>query len=507
MTTSTVHPGQLMMVDIEGTQLDAETEAFLRAGQFGGVCLFRRNIVDEPQVQTLTTALRAVLGPLALIAIDQEGGAVARVPFLPQAPSAMALGALDDTDSAHRIGAAVGRGLAHLGFNWDFAPVVDVNNNPANPVIAERSFGADPARVTRLAGAWMRGATEAGVACCLKHFPGHGDTHADSHHALPVVRKRWAELQRVELEPFRQLASEADAFMTAHILYPEVDADWPATLSQRWLHDVLREDLGFGGLLITDALNMRAIRDQYGMAQAAVLALSGGADMVMVFGGRDQQQQALDALLAAQRDGELDIPRLQSAQERIHAVARRFPATAHPYPQEQRSADEALVHKAWRDAVRCLGKARPPAAGEALHFVTQANGGADAVSDAGVSAATLRAVFDAYPAATWELVDDLTCWKCDPCRAAGRRVVLLSNHRRRYKSPPQGAPDLHVLLWNPYQCLDFPMSPSVITWGHAEGALSALRAWLRGEFTAPELDPALLGLATLDEAGGVRQPV
>src|SRR3954466_8250390 len=198
-----LHSGALVMIDIQGTALDAAQAAFLREHGIRAVCLFRKNLGSEAEVRTLCADLRRTMGDGALIGIDQEGGSVVRASFLPQPPAAMALGATGDARLAEEVGEAVGRGIRSLGFNWDFAPVLDVNNNPANPVIAERSFSEDPAEVTRLAGAWMRGALRAGVACCVKHFPGHGDTHVDSHLALPVVDKPLAALEALEFAPFR----------------------------------------------------------------------------------------------------------------------------------------------------------------------------------------------------------------------------------------------------------------------------------------------------------------
>ena len=163
--------GRFVMVDIAGTVLDAGQAAFLREHRIRAACLFRRNLGSEAEIRALTAALRETMGDGALSAGDQEGGAVARATCLPQAPAAMALGACGDASLAEEVGEAVGRGLRALGFNWNFAPVLDVNNNPANPVIAERSFSADPAEVARLAGAWMRGALRAGVACCVMLFP------------------------------------------------------------------------------------------------------------------------------------------------------------------------------------------------------------------------------------------------------------------------------------------------------------------------------------------------
>ncbi|MBK3018868.1 beta-N-acetylhexosaminidase, partial [Klebsiella pneumoniae] len=168
-------------------------------------------------------------------------------------------------------GAAVARGLLGIGINWNFAPVVDINNNPANPVIAERSFGESAETVTRLAGAWMQGSLSEGVACCIKHFPGHGDTHVDSHLDLPTVAKSRAELDALELRPFRALREAAPSVMTAHIVYPAIDPDYPATLSRTILGGILREELGYDGVVITDALMMKAIADRYGYARAAVL--------------------------------------------------------------------------------------------------------------------------------------------------------------------------------------------------------------------------------------------
>src|SRR5205814_1744148 len=179
--------------------------------------------------------LRDAMGEHALIGLDQEGGSVVRATFLPQPPAAMALGAADDEAMAEAVGEAVGRGVKSFGFNWNFAPVLDVNNNPANPVIAERSFSEDPHDVTRLAGAWMRGALREGVACCVKHFPGHGDTHVDSHRDLPVVDKSLDELRALEFVPFEQLKHAAPAMMTAHIIYPQLDPEHPATLSRKVL--------------------------------------------------------------------------------------------------------------------------------------------------------------------------------------------------------------------------------------------------------------------------------
>ncbi len=196
--------GRLIMIRMPGTELDADTADFIRENHIRAICLFRQNMVNEAQLTKFIDDLRAVMGPQALIGLDQEGGAVVRSTWLPAPPAAMGLGAADDLQLAQAVGAAVARGVKALGFNWNFAPVLDINNNPDNPVIAERTFGAEPKRAGELAAAWMEGSLAEGVACCVKHFPGHGDTHVDSHRDLPTVGKSLETLEQLEFAPFRQ---------------------------------------------------------------------------------------------------------------------------------------------------------------------------------------------------------------------------------------------------------------------------------------------------------------
>jgi beta-N-acetylhexosaminidase len=491
----TLHPGRLLMVDIPGQQLDADTADFLRRHHIRAVCLFRKNLGGEAEIRRLTADLREVMGAGALIAMDQEGGSVARALSLPQAPGAMALGAVGDEALCEAVGAGIGRGLRHLGINWNFAPVVDVNHNPANPVIAERSFGAEPQAVARLAGAWLRGLHAAGVAGCLKHFPGHGDTHTDSHHALPVVDKDLAALEAVELLPFRRLAGVAPSMMTAHIVYPRLDAELPATLSRRVLHGLLRDaerGIGYDGVVITDALMMRAVHDRWGHARAAVLALQAGCDMPLAQGSRAEQQAALDAVAAALADGTLDAAAMRRAEARLDALAARFPAAARELTAEQRAADEALMRDGWARALAAVGAARPPARDEPLRVVTQGQVASDGVSEAGIPAAAVRALFAGFGDVVFDEVADLAAVTPEALRGDGRRrVVLAGNHRARYAHGGALQADLHLVLWNPYQVLDV-RAPAIVPWGHAEGALEAVRAWLEARAGAPGTPPVAL---------------
>ncbi len=223
----------MVMVDIPSFSLDSETRAHLTRYKPGGIILFRKNIVDRVQTRALVEDLKSILGNDLLLAIDAEGGGVWRTTDLPNAPSAMSLGAANDLNLAREIGAMVARGLRSMGINWNFAPVLDLNNNPFNPVISDRSFGENPKRATELALTWAEGLMLEGVAACGKHFPGHGDTKLDSHLALPTVTRNLEGLEEYELVPFRMAAPHLPSIMTAHIVYPSIDPDLPATLSKK----------------------------------------------------------------------------------------------------------------------------------------------------------------------------------------------------------------------------------------------------------------------------------
>jgi beta-N-acetylhexosaminidase len=492
MMNRALHPGRLVMVDIAGKRLDDEQARFLAEHRIRAVCLFRWNLGSEDEVRQLTADLRAVMGPQALIGIDQEGGSVVRATFLPQAPSAMALGAANDEALAESVGAAIARGLKSLGINWNFAPVVDVNNNPANPVIAERSFGADPHAVARLAGAWMRGALGEGVACCIKHFPGHGDTHVDSHRGLPVVDKSAVELEALELAPFRALRGEAPAMMTAHIVYPQIDPAHPATLSGQMLGRLLREDLGYDGVVITDSLLMKAIHDGYGYERAAPLALQAGADMVLAHGSREDQFAAVRALERALADGSLTPAQIERANTRLDALAGHYPSRAGDYPAEQRAEDDALMRRAWARGLTALRGAQPPSLHRPLRVFTQAEVPSDGVSEAGLPAQSVATLFESFSEVEFVRLPRLSELDWNQTPHDRRASIVVSNIHDRYSEAARAwRPDLHLVLWNPFQVLDV-QGPTVVTWGYADGALRALQSWLEGRADAPGVAPVPL---------------
>ena len=319
--------GQMVMAGFDGREPTEAVRALIRDRKLGGVIYFRRNAGTAEEVARLSAALRelaaeATKAPL-WIAVDQEGGMVARLDRgVTVMPGQMALGAARSAKWARKAARASGAQLARLGINLNFAPSLDVNNNPANPVIGVRSFGERPELAAELGVAAIRGYREAGVVACAKHFPGHGDTVADSHRELPAVPHDRKRLEAVELLPFRlAVAAGAEAIMTAHVRFPALEPDGlPATLSPRILRGLLREEWGFDGVVFTDCLEMKAISGTVGVARGAVMAVKAGADVVLVSHTPKLQKAALDALYDAVVDGEIPEERIDESVRRIVAL-------------------------------------------------------------------------------------------------------------------------------------------------------------------------------------------
>jgi beta-N-acetylhexosaminidase len=286
----------------------------------GGIIYFRRNLLDADQVEVLSSKLQEASAVPLFIAIDQEGGMVVRLEEgVTVMPGAMAQGAANNTQLTFEAAKWSGVELRESGINMNFAPCLDVNNNPHNPVIGVRSYGEDPALAAKLGTAAIRGYREGGVIAVAKHFPGHGDTASDSHHELPSVPHDVDRLNAVELVPFRRAIEQGvDAIMTAHVVFPAFEPDdVPATLSQRILTDLLRHQLGFEGVIVTDCLEMNAISEMFGVARGAVEAIKAGADLVLVSHRIDRQKAALEAVMEAVMTGEIPEIRIVEAAKRI----------------------------------------------------------------------------------------------------------------------------------------------------------------------------------------------
>lgn len=271
--------------------------------EVGGVMLFRPNIESPAQVAALVMALRQASPAAAplVVSVDQEGGLVQRLRRpLTVWPDMGSVAAAGDVQRTRAVGGALGGELAALGIGWNFAPVLDVHTNPRNPVIGNRAFGSKVETVTDHALAFWRGLHDAGLLGCGKHYPGHGDTQTDSHLELPRVEHGDERLRAVELAPFAAAARAGiEAIMTAHVLYPTWDARSPATLSRRIAHDILRGELAFTGMLVSDDLGMRAVADVYAVEDLVVESLLAGVDHFLVREPRDRQVHAFEALVKA----------------------------------------------------------------------------------------------------------------------------------------------------------------------------------------------------------------
>jgi beta-N-acetylhexosaminidase len=324
------------------------------------VGLFGRNIASPEQLAALTAQLRSERDDV-LVAIDEEGGDVTRLEVRTGSsfPGNHALGAVDDVELTRDVAFALGRRLAACGVNLNWAPSADVNSDPGNPVIGVRSFGAAPELVARHTAAYVTGLQSAGVAACTKHFPGHGDTAVDSHHALPRIDVDASLLAARELAPFHAaIAAGTRAVMSAHILVPALDPDRPATLSRTVLTDLLRGELGYDGLIVTDGMEMQAVAATYGIERGSVLAIAAGADAICVGGGLadDETVRRLrDALVTAVRSGELPEERLADAADRVRALA-HWTTTA-GFPSSPDTADGEVGLRAARRALRITGAA------------------------------------------------------------------------------------------------------------------------------------------------------
>ena len=329
-----------------GTRLPEALRDRLADG-LGGVCVFGPNIVSEQQLRELNDDILSA-APHAVIAIDEEGGDVTRLNYADGSPHPgnAVLGRLDDLSLTERVGRDLGLALRRTACTLDFAPDVDVNSNPDNPVIGVRSFGADADLAARHGVAWTTGIQATGVAACAKHFPGHGDTALDSHLALPVIDRSLDELRERELVPFQAaIGAGVLSIMTSHIVLPQVDAGTPATFSSRILQGLLRDELGFDGAIVTDALDMKGASGEIGIPEAAVRALGAGCDLLCL--GTETSDELISEIIRAVSDaidaGRLSAERVADAAGRVRRLALRLEALRASIPERPASFGDAAV--------------------------------------------------------------------------------------------------------------------------------------------------------------------
>jgi beta-N-acetylhexosaminidase len=353
--------GAVLQMGIDGTEPPAWALRALEARELGGVVLFSRNLVDRAQTAALCARLREA-DPDVLIAIDEEGGDVTRLEIGDGSsyPGNLALGRVDDVGLTEAVGRSIGLDLVGVGVNFNYAPCADVNANPDNPVIGVRSFGAESELVARHTAAYVRGLQSVGVIGTAKHFPGHGDTSGDSHLGLPLVEYDEAT-ELLHLAPFRSaIEAGVKAIMTSHILFPRRDTRLPATMSPRILTGLLRTELGFDGVIVTDGIDMGAISARYGVAEGTVKAIAAGCDALDWGGspaGEDTYLYLRNALVWAVREGRLPAERLHQAAERNRAAARW--STAARAAAAGAVADRSAGLEAARRAIVVRGEVKP----------------------------------------------------------------------------------------------------------------------------------------------------
>jgi len=343
--------GQLFLLPIEGTELTHDTKEHLQKHKIGNFIYFARNLTDCKSIRNLSDSLQTMVkescGIPAFISTDQEGGMVARAySGATHYPSNMAMTAANMGGSVEEMGYMVAQELKSLGINLNHAPVLDVNNNQNNPVIGIRSYSDKPDVVAKMACDYIRGLQKGGVLANAKHFPGHGDTSKDSHLALPSIDHDMERLGRVELLPFKAaIKNGVDSIMTAHIIFKAIDNQRPATLSYHVLTGLLRNELGFKGLILTDSMSMKAIQDHFGLEKGCIMALNAGVDILCLCAPREGQVSCYNAVLEAVKCGEISMDKINAAVERILKYKAIYATENNPppiekYPTHEKLADE-----------------------------------------------------------------------------------------------------------------------------------------------------------------------
>ncbi|HET9030628.1 MAG TPA: beta-N-acetylhexosaminidase [Candidatus Aquilonibacter sp.] len=493
----------VVMTGFDGTSLDERTRERFRETGFGGFVLFARNVASIEQVRALTDDLRSVSSPAPLIAVDQEGGRVARLRDGVEAlPPMMALGATRDVALACRAGEQLAFDLRRAGFTVDFAPVVDLALHAANTVIGSRAFGESPALVTELACALVAGMNDGGIAATLKHFPGHGDTSVDSHIGLPVIDASAATLRARDLRPYEALLGASSAVMAAHVVARAFDSRVPASLSPALLTGLLRDELGFDGVCFTDCMQMDAIAKGIGTVAGVGAAIAAGADCAIVSQDLDLAAAAVDHLVSEVGAGRIPHARLQEAAAR---VMRLRASIAQPVALDAPAPHPGVGREIARRAVTLVrGVAHAdPTASIIVSFEGTTTEGAQGRLE-------LRSSLRAQAAALEELVAPLepqaaeTSALLEAVERSGRRPILLLRRASSLPSQAQAArriierfPDaVIVAAREPYDCALFANARHLLAiYGDSDVSLAGLADVLFGDGEARGVLPVELSRA------------
>jgi beta-N-acetylhexosaminidase len=324
--------GQLVMVGVDGYTNDKNSRELIEKYRVGGFVLLGHNVKDTEQMLQLINSLKETNSvnkiPLFL-SIDEEGGRISRMPkdFV-KLPTSKRIGEINDSSLSYQVGSILGEELRAFGLNMNFAPVLDINSNPQNPVIGDRAFGANPDLVTELGIQTMKGIKSQNVISVVKHFPGHGDTSVDSHIGLPIVNYDMKRLDSFELLPFYEaIKNQAHAVMIAHILLPKIDPDNPASFSKVIITDILRQKMNFDGVVITDDLTMGAVVENYDIEEAAVESLKAGCDIILVCHDYEKEVGVINAIKTAVETGEISKDRMDESVYRILKLKEKYAIT------------------------------------------------------------------------------------------------------------------------------------------------------------------------------------
>ncbi len=473
--------GQRLAVGFEGETIPEEYRQLIREYQVGNVILFKRNVKSPEQTRRLCDELRALVieetGIPPYIMVDEECGSVSRLADIGvKTPCAMAIGATGDPGNARTVARIIGRELRKLGINMNLAPVLDCLTHPDNMVCGNRCFAVSPEDVSRYGIAYIEGLKEAGVTGCGKHFPGHGDTATDSHLALPTIHKSLAELEHNELVPFRAaISAGVGAIMSAHIVFPALDSGCPATVSRPILTGLLREKLGFDGLIISDGMEMKAVFDLYGIADGTLRALKAGVDIALVCHSAEQAAEAMDGFERAYSDGVLSEENLETHYQRILRHKALLPQPLPALDNFVPEADAAACQKIMTDSIQLLhapdGQALPRVTPDTVVFGTPGRRNAIVNDDIPYDAAkafaqATGAVYSAAP----------------PEGKPSSAVVMIGQHpnaastvQAAIRLAGDGVPVTAVSLFTPTSLLPFPDSVwKLIAWQYDALAIQAL---------------------------------
>lgn len=484
--------GQCLGVGFDGPVIPEEYAELVRKYKIGNVLLFRRNVESFEQIKALcvdlTGLIQAETGLPPFIMAGEEGGSVSRLSHIAGlTPCPMALGATGETENSRIVGRWIGKAMRAVGVNMDFGPVLDVFSNPDNAVIGTRSFGPDPETVSAFGTAFLRGLKSAGVMACGKHFPGHGDTAVDSHLALPLVEKSEADFRRTELPSFVSAIREGiEAIMTAHVVLPAMDPErLPATVSPKILTGLLRQELGFQGIVISDGMEMKAVMDLYGIEEATLRAINAGCDMALICHSAQQAASTAKYLTAALSDGRLKLETLEDRVRRLTAWKRKIQPPKGDYADFQCEEKRRDCRRIMERAIQLLNApdGRPlPGMGEGTLFLGVPSRAASiAGDDANLNAAEsmANALGGSYGGVT---ADDAALKNA---RSAvyffGPHPDLAAVQKNICRAAELGVPAVAASLYTPRCLHDLPDSVwKICAWQYDALALDALTALFSG---------------------------